>query len=265
MIMPFLTRIFLPATLLSLTTAVFSQTASLFDPYDCREKTELPIAPLVVDSAPEVLLPVIQNEPPFYIPDTTDLWKTWQLVDNFSFGKNRGALPMITDLQSLHPYFRDKVLELIRICRSKGIELSIVETYRTHAKQNEYKTLGKSYTNSTGGKSKHQYGLAVDVVPVVNGKPVWDNMALWKKIGSTGERLGLRWGGRWRKPFDPGHFEWSGGLTSQNLASGKSPVIPNLHDHYPCLEEDLKLLKKFWRAWENVQRSASKNTVSSGL
>ncbi len=53
--------------------------------------------------------------------DTVDAWKRWGLVENYSFGKNRGSIPMIVDLQSLHPYFRDKVLELIRVCEAKGI------------------------------------------------------------------------------------------------------------------------------------------------
>ena len=34
------------------------------------------------------------------------------------------------------------------------------------------KGMGRKYTNSAGGKSKHQYGLAVDVVPIVNGTAV---------------------------------------------------------------------------------------------
>ena len=29
----------------------------------------------------------------------------------------------------------------------------------------------------------------------------------WGILGEEAERLGLRWGGRWRRPFDPGHAE----------------------------------------------------------
>src|SRR5690606_17227975 len=120
-----------------------------------------------------------------------------------------------------------------------------------HAKQNEYRGMGRKYTNSIGGKSKHQYGLAVDVVPIIDSIAVWDNVALWRKIGVTGESLGLRWGGRWKKPYDPGHFEWTGGLTSVHLSSGQLPVIPA--ERYPCIEEDLQLLRKFWSEWEITQ------------
>jgi hypothetical protein len=185
--------------------------------------------------------------------DTVSGWKNWALVENNTFGKNRGDLEMITDVNALHPYFRDKVLDLIEHCKAKGIELAFVETYRTHAKQNEYKGMGKKYTRSGGGKSKHQYGLAVDVVPIINGEAQWDNLALWKKIGIIGEKLGLRWGGRWRYPFDPGHFEWTGGLNTASLSAGYEPYIATEKDLYPCLDEDLSLLRRYWKEWEITQ------------
>lgn len=185
--------------------------------------------------------------------DTANHWKNWSFVENYAFGKDRGALPMITDLNSLHPFFRDQVLKLIAKCSAKGIELAVVETYRTHAKQHEYKSMGKKYTASGAGRSKHQYGLAVDVVPVVNSVAVWDNAILWRKIGAVGEKLGLRWGGRWRNPYDPGHFEWTGGFTSYHLGAGRFPKPPGPAERYPCLEEDLKILQKYWDEWETSQ------------
>jgi hypothetical protein len=183
--------------------------------------------------------------------DTIDGWREWEVVENFSFGKNRGELPMITDLTALHPYFRDKILQLIGVCEQKGITLSVVETFRTKAKQAEYFGMGRKYTRSPGGRSKHQYGLACDVVPIVNGLPQWDNKALWRTIGMEGEKLGLRWGGRWRRPYDPAHFEWTNGVSTTQLASGYFPAPKNVL--YPCLAEDLRQLTRFWNAWETEQ------------
>lgn len=181
-------------------------------------------------------------------------WKQWRTVENYFYGKNRGSLPMIADLQALHPYFRDKVIELIQACKSMGIELAVVESYRTHAKQAEYYAMGKKYTSTPGGKSRHQYGLAVDVVPVVDSVAVWNNPRLWRKIGMAGERLGLRWGGRWRVLYDPGHFEWVGGLSRQELEKGLMPTIPSAHvERYPSLEEELMKLQKYWEAWQVEQ------------
>jgi len=189
-------------------------------------------------------------------------WETWQTVENYTFGKDRGSLPMIADLSSLHPYFRDKVTQLIAICKTKGIDLKLVETYRTHAKQNEYKNMGKKYTRSGGGRSKHQYGLAVDVVPIVDSVHQWDDYKLWKKIGAAGEQLGLRWGGRWRNPYDPGHFEWTGGLSSYHLANGLLPRLP--HTYYnACLEEELAELNEGWQAWEVEQATIARKPLAS--
>lgn len=36
----------------------------------------------------------------------------------------------------------------------------------------------------------------------------WDSKdPAWGVIGEEAEKLGLRWGGRWKSPFDPGHAE----------------------------------------------------------
>jgi hypothetical protein len=181
--------------------------------------------------------------------------KNWRTVENYTYGKDRGAMPMIIELNALHPYFRDKIVQLINNCKAQGIQVAVVESYRTHAKQNEYKTMGKKYTRSGAGKSKHQYGLAVDLVPIVDSVAVWDNVALWKKVGVTGEKLGLRWGGRWKKPYDPGHFEWTGGITTVELAKGALPPIPKKDVNYPCIEDDIKLLRSYWKEWEVSQSS----------
>ncbi len=237
-----------------------AQGLAAFRSYDCREHEEVeaeetfeePIA-LSLDS----IITSYEYEPPVN-EDTTDGWKNWRYVENYSFGKDRGTLPMIADLGALHPYFRDRIIELIRVCKSKGIELAVVETYRTHAKQHEYKTMGKKYTSSAAGRSKHQYGLAVDVVPIVDSVAVWDNIALWRKVGVAGEKLGLRWGGRWRKPFDPGHFEWTGGLSSSDLSAGVFPPTPKIEEHYPCLNADLRVLRKYWSEWETTQSALTR-------
>lgn len=242
----------------------FSSLAQLdimFAAFDCRQHAEWFYDEPVVAFEDEIITidsSLLFVAEPVITIDTVNGWKSWSYVENYTFGKDRGSLPMITDLQALHPFFRDRIVELIKNCKEKGIELAIVETYRTHAKQNEYKGMGKKYTNSAGGKSKHQYGLAVDVVPIVDSVAVWDNAALWRKVGLMGEKLGLRWGGRWKKPYDPGHFEWTGGLTSSHLSHGTFPVLPTFEEHYPCVEEDIKLLQRYWKEWETSQSSLTR-------
>jgi hypothetical protein len=203
--------------------------------------------------------PVISETP---VPVSIEGWRAWETVDNYAFGKDRGSLPMIADLDALHPYFRDKITLLIAACKAKGIELAVVESYRTHSKQNEYKSMGKKYTRSVGGRSKHQYGLAVDVVPVIDSVAQWDNVKLWRKVGALGEQLGLRWGGRWRDLYDPGHFEWTGGLSSYHLSAGLKPRVPK-SGKYECIEEELNQLTEYWKAWETEQSAITSKQVAS--
>lgn len=190
-------------------------------------------------------------------PDTLAGWLGWKTVANYTFGKNRGNLVMIADLEALHPYFRELVKTLIARCKANGIELAVVETFRTRAKQNEYRAMGKSYTRSAGGSSKHQYGLAVDVVPMKDSVAVWHSMALWRKVGAVGEKLGLRWGGRWRHPFDPGHFEWAPGVSTHQLAQGQFPPVP-AHLDSAAVNDELARLTGHWRSWETEQTTTAR-------
>lgn len=240
----------------------FSVTAhaqqNLFASYDCRWEAEV-LEVRVKDHTPPDLSDIHQaieahgDHLYFTLIDTTNAWRYWSTRENYELGKDRGSLRMIADLQALHPYFRDKIIQLIQQCQDNGITLAIVETYRTHAKQHEYKTMGRKFTRSGAGRSKHQYGLAVDLVPIVDGQAQWDDKELWKKVGLTGERLGLRWGGRWRHPYDPGHFEWTNGLSTTELRAGADPRVPE--SLYPCLSEDIRLLEHYWNAWESEQSS----------
>lgn len=222
--------------------------------------SEVPYAPEFAQLMKELTAGFAAPSTPTELPVET--WREWNTVENYTFGKDRGSLPMIADLEALHPFFRDKIVQLISICESNGITLAIVETYRTHAKQNEYKAMGRKYTRSGGGHSKHQYGLAIDVVPLVDSVAQWDDYRLWKKIGMVGEQLGLRWGGRWRNPYDPGHFEWTGGLSSYHLSAGMMPNVPKNYLN-PCLHEDLIELTEAWKAWEIEQATIARKPVAS--
>lgn len=249
-------KVFLAFTLFAISTYALSQSAvtTVAESY----LTSLLDSSVLFDTA-------AAEQPAFAFADTESAWKNWQTVENYKYGKDRGSLPMIADLNSLHPYFRDKIVELIHLCKAQGIELAVVESFRTHAKQAEYFGMGRKYTRSKGGKSKHQYGLAVDVVPIVDSAAVWDNTLLWKKIGVTGEKLGLRWGGRWRAPYDPAHFEWGSGVSTYHLAKGMQPGIPRAKANtYPCLEEELALLEKYYEAWE-AEQAVSARTSSQGV
>lgn len=75
--------------------------------------------------------------------------------------------------------------------------------------------LGSIITKARGGCSNHNFGLAIDIVPIENGKLNWETNN-WDIIGRIGESRGLEWGGRW-KFFDRPHFQNLQGRTLQQL------------------------------------------------
>jgi D-alanyl-D-alanine carboxypeptidase-like protein len=55
---------------------------------------------------------------------------------------------------------------------------------------------------------RHSDRLAVDFeIRKVDGTPM--TKELYEKLGVFWESLGGKWGGRWKEPHDPGHFELS--------------------------------------------------------
>lgn len=59
---------------------------------------------------------------------------------------------------------------------------------------------GRVVTMAGPGQSMHQYGMAIDCVPLVAGKPMWDDgHPSWKRYGDCCELAGLEWAGHWTR------------------------------------------------------------------
>lgn len=112
----------------------------------------------------------------------------------------------IDDLSMLDSIFRDSIESFIRDCKKQGIDIIVFETYRSSERQNLLKNKGRS--KLSGGKSKHQYGLAIDIVPTINGELQWNNKKLWQKIGKISKKYNFEWGGNWVYFKDYPHFEY---------------------------------------------------------
>ena len=83
---------------------------------------------------------------------------------------------------------------------------------------------GKIVTKAKAGQSFHNYKCAVDVVPLINGKPVWDDTMLWSQIGGLGKQVGLEWAGDWKGFQEYPHFQYTGGKTIKQLQAGEKIV-----------------------------------------
>lgn len=133
-------------------------------------------------------------------------------------------------LNDLLPAVKERVERFIKAADAAGIDLLVTSTYRDNESQNALyaqgrTTAGKIVTNAKAGQSFHNYRCAVDVVPLVNGKPVWDTkFQIWQTIGKLGKEAGLEWAGDWKTFKEMPHFQYTGGLTLAQLKSGVKVV-----------------------------------------
>lgn len=131
----------------------------------------------------------------------------------------------------LHPEIQKKADELIALAKKNGLNIRILEGYRSSAYQNSLYAQGRTcggniVTNAKGGQSNHNFGLAFDIVfdygyaeKDSNGKGGND----WAEMGKYGKSIGLDWGGDWSGFPDRPHYEYTWGLTLEQLRAGKLP------------------------------------------
>jgi len=130
-------------------------------------------------------------------------------------------------LSDLNPKVAALCSEFINRCKLQGIDIIITSTYRDTESQNALYAQGrtapgKKVTNAKAGQSFHNWKVAFDFVPIVNGKPVWDNDELITKCGEIGESIGLEWAGRWKTFKEKLHLQYTNGLTLADFQAGKT-------------------------------------------
>lgn len=142
-------------------------------------------------------------------------------------------------IQLLHPKLRDEASELydeIVASLTGGAICRFAYTLRTFAEQDALFAQGRSkpgkvVTNAKGGQSYHNYGLAIDIVLILdkdkNGTfetASWDlksdfdgdKKADWMEVVQVFKRYGFEWGGDW-KFVDAPHFQKSFGKSIYEL------------------------------------------------
>jgi peptidoglycan L-alanyl-D-glutamate endopeptidase CwlK len=129
-------------------------------------------------------------------------------------------------IEDLHPKVAKMCKEFIKKCDEAGIDVIITSTYRDAEAQNalfaQGRTApGKIVTRARAGQSYHNWRVAFDFVPVINGKAVWSNDDLWLKCGEIAESIGLEWAGRWTKFREMPHCQYTGGLSIFDFQQGK--------------------------------------------
>lgn len=126
-------------------------------------------------------------------------------------------------LQLVCPQLAMKIKNMISMLESENIEIRVTQGMRTWDEQQQLydqgrTTPGKIVTNAKPGYSYHNFGLAVDLVPSVNGidqkyVPDWNGShPAWKRMIAVGQTVGLTEGALWRTFPDEPHFQLNGFL-----------------------------------------------------
>lgn len=122
---------------------------------------------------------------------------------------------MDRSLDSLDSRLKPLAFELLARCVEARLEVIIINTLRTPEEQAQELASGNSWTEHSKHLPQPPDGksLALDVCLVAEYNIVGANKLQWavsdprwQTLGAIGEKLGLRWGGRWTQK-DMGHFE----------------------------------------------------------
>jgi peptidoglycan L-alanyl-D-glutamate endopeptidase CwlK len=143
----------------------------------------------------------------------------------------------------LHPRLRSEAMDIYEeICEAlKGRAMCrFTHTLRTFKEQDELYAKGRTapgsiVTKAKAGMSMHNYGMAIDIVLIVDtdgdgnyDRAVWykksdfdnDRKADWMEVVQVFKSYGWVWGGDW-KFYDAPHFEKSMGYSVRELLNLK--------------------------------------------
>lgn len=127
-------------------------------------------------------------------------------------------------IQKLHPSIREEMEKIITECDlalTGKAKVRITQGLRTFKEQNNLYAIGRTkpgakVTNAKGGQSVHNFGFAVDICLIIDGKTAswdtvkdWDNdtIADWYECVKIFAKYGWDWGGNWKKFKDLPHFD----------------------------------------------------------
>ena len=140
-------------------------------------------------------------------------------------------------IEDLHPESRRKFEEFLKRAKSEGIDVLVYCTYRSEEEQQvlylqgrldkfgitleelneKRKKLGlwtlspseakRVVTNAKPWQSAHQFGVAIDLVPLHGGKPAWSDVETYKRLGEIAKEFELEWAGEWKRFREMPHFQ----------------------------------------------------------
>jgi peptidoglycan L-alanyl-D-glutamate endopeptidase CwlK len=150
-----------------------------------------------------------------------------------------GLLHKVPETTQLHPVVAANSEKLIALSKEIGISILITSDFRSSQEQNALYRQGRDedgaiVTNSKGGQSYHNYGLAIDfALRAPKGKVIWDmefdgnrnGKSDWMEVVALAKRLGFAWGGDWASFPDYPHLQMDFGYSIKELQRGWRPSL----------------------------------------
>jgi peptidoglycan L-alanyl-D-glutamate endopeptidase CwlK len=135
--------------------------------------------------------------------------------------------PSSTALSSLDPYVASLAGKFLRLARANNLDVHITNGFRSWDESDRLyaqgrTTPGPKVSNARGGDSYHNWGLAFDAAPFENNK-ISNDQTKYIRMGHLGEQVGLEWGGTFKSIVDLPHYQYTFGLTTEDLQNGKRP------------------------------------------
>lgn len=175
-------------------------------------------------------------------------------------------------VSDLMPDVRDLANKFVEEAKKQGINVKITNTLRGGGEQRRLFSKGRTkeqlaetrddrmfrqaleeyehgkitmphgaVTNADAGDSFHNYSLAFDFVPIVDGKISYDitskaGKARFQKLGNIGKSIGLEWGGDWKNPDYP-HMQLTHGKSIHDLYNGSKNYVKPVKVEYKISNE----------------------------
>jgi peptidoglycan L-alanyl-D-glutamate endopeptidase CwlK len=133
-----------------------------------------------------------------------------------------------TSLSSLDPHVAMLANELLKLSRAHNLDVRITTGFRNWAESDRLYAQGRTMpgpvvSNARAGDSYHNWGLAFDIAPFENNQ-ISNDQSKYIFIGHLGEQIGLEWGGTFKSIVDLPHYQYTFGLTTEDLQMGKRPA-----------------------------------------
>ena len=116
-------------------------------------------------------------------------------------------------IEKLHPEAQVLAKKLVEECKKAGLNIAITETWRTKTEQDALYAKGRTdktskiVTNCKYPQSPHCWGVAFDFCRNDGKGAYYDADGFFSKVGAIGKRLGLFWGGDFKRFKDKPHLE----------------------------------------------------------